>query len=107
MSETFHRIVSLVARKSYLVSQHALQKFANEQLLIGSVLEGVATGRLLEDYPTYHKGPAVLILQSDENGRPLHSVWGIPKGKSEPAVLVTIYRPDPDRWNGEFTQRVL
>lgn len=28
--------------------------------------------------------------------RPNHVVWGIPIGKSSPAVIVTAYRPDPE-----------
>jgi hypothetical protein len=30
---------------------------------------------------------------------------GIPKGSSSPAVLVTAYRPDPERWMDDFRRR--
>ncbi|MBR0555565.1 DUF4258 domain-containing protein [Ciceribacter sp. L1K23] len=106
MSETFHQVVSLVAKSQYLVSLHALSKMLDENILLGSIVEGISLGRLVEDYPEYHKGPAVLVLQPDENGLPIHTVWGLPKGKSEPAVLVTVYRPDPDRWSSDFKRRI-
>jgi hypothetical protein len=60
---------------------------------------------LIEDYPGYPKGASVLVLQIDKDGQPVHVVWGIPEGQERPAVLVTAYRPDPDRWNENFMKR--
>lgn len=60
---------------------------------------------LIEDYPDYPKGASVLVLQHDKDGQAVHAVWGIPKGRDRPAVLVTAYRPDSDRWNEDFTKR--
>lgn len=51
------------------------------------------------------KGASVLLLQQDRNNNPIHTVWGIPKGKSEPAVLITAYIPDVLKWDKTFTKR--
>jgi hypothetical protein len=32
-------------------------------------------------------------------------VWAIPKGHSEPAIVVTAYRPDPKRWSSDYRER--
>jgi len=47
----------------------------------------------------------VLVLEKDRDFRPIHVVWGIPKGKSSPAVVVTAYRPDIKMWTDDFTRR--
>jgi hypothetical protein len=46
-------------------------------------------------------------LQKDHKGKPIHIVWGIPKGFSKPAVVITAYRPDPALWEADFKRRKL
>jgi hypothetical protein len=32
-------------------------------------------------------------------------VWGIPHGRTSPAVVVTAYRPDPAKWDETWQKR--
>ena len=45
------------------------------------------------------------VLQRDGIDKPIHVVWGIPRYATSPAVLVTAYRPDPERWSDDFSRR--
>lgn len=105
MSETLKRIRELVGRREIRVSDHGYDELAADGILAREVVDGVDQAQALEDYPEYPKGPCVLVLQRDAAGSPIHVVWGIPKGKTSPAVLVTAYRPDPERWTEDFQRR--
>ncbi len=105
MSQTFEQIRTLIDRREVRISDHGYDELAADGILVREVLAGVATAQVLEDYPEYPKGPCVLVLQWNEAGTPIHVVWGIPKGKSSPAVLVTAYRPDPKRWTDDYQRR--
>ena len=105
MSEVFHRILDLVARREVLISDHGYDELAADGILIRDVYEGVREGTAVEEYPMYHKGPCVLVLQRDHDGKPLHVLRGIPSGVTSPAVVITAYRPDPERWSDDFLRR--
>jgi hypothetical protein len=78
---------------------------AEDGILAGEAIEGAAAAILVEDYPEYGRRPCTLVLQRGRSGRPIHVVWGIPRGQTAPAVLVTAYRPDPARWSEDFLRR--
>ena len=106
MAQLLDQILSLVKDGQVLISAHGYDELAQDNILVRDVLAGIASAIIVEEYPDYAKGPCVLVLQKDNNASPIHVVWGIPKGKSLPAVLVTAYRPDPTRWSDDFTRRV-
>ena len=105
MSETFEKVCALVEGGEVKVSDHGYDEMSDEDILAREVLAGVSKGIVVEDYPKYAKGPCVLVLQRGQDQRPIHVVWGIPKGLSSPAVVVTAYRPNPDLWSEDFTRR--
>ena len=102
---TFDQIKQLVIDDKIRVSQHAFRRMVSHSIVSDDLVASIASAMVIEDYPTYHIGPAVLVLQSDANGAPLHAVWGLEINTVEPAVLVTTYRPDPARWSDDFRTR--
>ena len=105
MSETLRRIQTLVLGGDYRVSDHGFDELEDDDILASEVIAGTATAVAVEDYPDRLRGPSVLALQRDADGRPVHVVWAIPAGDRRPAVLVTAYRPDPDLWDSDFKIR--
>jgi len=105
MSELLGTIKELAVHGEIKISEHGYDELADDGILVRDIVAGLIEAEVLEDYPEYHKGACILVLEYDTDGHPIHAVWGIPKGKSSPAVLVTAYRPDKNRWSNDFRRR--
>ena len=97
MSSTLEAVQRLVAAGNVRISEHGYDELSDDDIPVRDLLGGIEKATVVEDYPAFPKGPAVLVLQFDGNNRPIHVVWGVPRGFTSPAVLVTAYRPDPAR----------
>jgi hypothetical protein len=106
VSEIFDSIRNLIAQGEVRVSAHGYDELAADDIAIDDILAGVDDAEVLEEYPNFAKGPCVLVLELDSLSRPIHVVWGIPSGHSSPAVLVTAYRPDSEKWSQDFRERL-
>jgi hypothetical protein len=105
LSDTLTQVQALVTGGASRISEHGFEKLEESGILARDVLAGVSSAVVVEDYPSAIRGPTVLVLQTDSAKRPVHVVWAIPKGQSEPAVMVTAYRPDPKRWSSDYMER--
>ncbi len=104
MSDTLERILRLIRQGNLRISEHGYDELADDGIL-REVVSGAQNAVLVEDYPEFSMGPCVLVLQKDRIGKPIHVVWGMIRDADTPAVLVTAYRPDPERWDEGFLRR--
>jgi len=105
MSKTLENVQALIRKLEVRISDHGYDELLSDNLFARDIVEGAIEAMIVEDYPDYPKGPCVLVLQKDKEKRPIHVVWGIPKGHDSPAVLVTAYRPDLELWEDDYLRR--
>lgn len=106
MHNIFAQVVRLIQEGQIRISAHGYDELAKDNILVRDVVQGIHNSTVIEEYPDYHRGPCILVKQMDGQKYPIHIVWGIARGSQGPAVLVTGYRPDPDRWNNDYTKRL-
>lgn len=105
VSQIADSIRQFAAARNVVISQHAASRIRKRGILLAEIIGGAAFGEVIEDYPDFHKGPALLMLQHDGSGAAFHVVWGIEAGTTEPAVVITAYWLDPSQWTDDFRTR--
>jgi hypothetical protein len=105
LSDTLTQIQTLAVRGAIRISDHGYDELAKDDIWVSDILAGVSAAVVVENYPDAIRGPSVLVLQWDALQQPVHVVWAIPMGRSEPGVMVTAYRPDSERWSSDFLRR--
>jgi len=83
-----------------LYSGHARREMQEEafgSIMDQEVYEAICRGEVIETYPDDTPYPSVLILGMTDANRPLHVVCAYDKGDDR-GVVVTVYQPDPERW---------
>jgi len=97
LTYTIQNIRKAIRIKKYEVTIHAYKEAWNDGLKFSEILESVEMGEIIEEYPEDKPFPSCLIFGKNSKGEPIHSVWAFDRN-TERAILITVYRPDPNRW---------
>ncbi len=91
------KIIKAISSQRFRITAHARKEAAEDQLKFKEIYQSVESGMIIEDYPSDKPYPSCLIFGETSSGDAVHSVWAY-NDETEYAVIVTVYRPDPDRW---------
>ena len=91
------------AEEQFEFSKHAVDQSILRQIRVQEVREAITNGQVIEDYPEDKYGPSCLICGSTQAQRPIHVQCSYPSRLL--VKIVTVYEPNPKRWNNDFTQR--
>ena len=92
-----NKIILAIRQNRVRITDHADEEAENDQLTFDEIYFSVLNGEIVEDYPNDKPYPSCLIYGKTFTGDPVHSVWAFNE-QSQWAVLITVYRPDPDQW---------
>lgn len=90
-------IIEAIESNCIRVTDHADEEASADRITLDAILFSVLHGEIIEDYPTDQPYPSCLILGTTPCGVAIHSVWAY-NNNNRWAVLITVYRPDPERW---------
>ncbi|MDP8238026.1 MAG: DUF4258 domain-containing protein [Candidatus Hatepunaea meridiana] len=82
---------------------HAFQRMYERHINKQDIREAVRFGEVIMEYPNDRPFPSCLLLFSIGE-RPLHLVVAIDYS-TKTCYIVTIYEPNPDKWDNDFKQR--
>ena len=82
---------------------HAIQRMFERGISVKKVRQALESGEVFEDYSSEMPDPSRLIL-GFQGKRPFHVVTSENPETNE-TTIITVYVPDPNRWNKDFQSR--
>lgn len=90
-----------VYTSEFMLSAHADEEAADENIGIAEIRAAILTGEILEEYPDTGRGESCLIL-GFVAGRAIHVVCG---WRHAAVLVITVYIPQPPRFNDPRSRR--
>jgi hypothetical protein len=89
------RIAGQIRSSQIRFTIHAHQEMVAENFSLDDVLQSLAGGEFLENYPGHKRGACALFNGVAPDGRPIHIVCttGNPV-----LIVITVYEPKPPKW---------
>ena len=94
-------IKRLCREGAFVLTLHAVDRLLERGISQDEVLEAIASGEVIEDYPNDYPFPSMLLY-----GNGIHVVCALGEYSGKPiAAIVTAYRPSIDRWEPDMRTR--
>lgn len=102
LKATLEQIRAQADIENIRITQHAQQEMAEEDIALDEVLEAIARGQILENYPEHRRGACCLLNGVTEKGRPLHIVCTTARPV---LIIITVYEAKPPKWTTPTQRR--
>lgn len=97
------RLRACVAAEKYEWKRHAAERIVKRGISVEEVLETIARGLCIRNYPEDQPWPSALLFAT-VNGRPLHVVAAL-RDDGEMSAIITAYEPSNDFFELDFKTR--
>ena len=99
---TIEGIVQLCSERTVRWTSHMLERIFQRGISMKDVMDVLANGEIIEQYPNDYPFPSCLVLGHTKAGKTMHIVCG---SNGEELWLITAYNPNPTEWTEDFKQR--
>jgi hypothetical protein len=86
-ADMLNRVIELIQLGQVVISDHGYDELTADGLLVSDIVSTVNDSILIELYSDYIKGPCILVLQKDRNGKPVRMFGAYPKVKHHSQFL--------------------
>ncbi|MDZ7317097.1 MAG: DUF4258 domain-containing protein [candidate division KSB1 bacterium] len=90
-------LIDAIRNHRVRITDHADEEAQADGLSFEEIFISVLRGEIIEHYDNDKPYPSCLVYGMNFSGDAIHSVWAF-NPANQWAVLITVYRPDPDRW---------
>ena len=95
LQAVLRRIRAQAEAENVLITQHAHQEMVDKEITIDELLEAIAVGQIVENYPEHRRGACCLLYGLSRSDRSIHIVCTT----AQPSlIIITAYEPKPPRW---------
>lgn len=101
LQDQMEYIAAAVKAGRYRYTIHGAQQRIERRIRREEIEELVENGKIIEDYPKHHYGPACLILGRTGEGKALHILCSL----QEVVDIITVYEPDLIEWKEDLRTR--
>ncbi len=103
---TIKGIIESLRTDRIRITDHAYEESISDKLDFNGIFYSVFTGEIIEKYMDDKPYPSFLICGKDFSGNVVHSVWAY-DNINKHTVLITVYRPDPEKWSEDCRRRII
>lgn len=86
----------------YFITEHARLRMFERNIKVDDIISVIGNGKIIKQYEDDKPFPSCLISGKDSLGNAVHVVISI---NEENINIITAYRPDPEIWNTDFTEK--
>jgi hypothetical protein len=96
--------IKQASMRRILFLPHAIRQMSRPERMISTedVKRIIAEGEVVEDYPDDIRGHSCLMMEFDEEGRPIHLLCA---PRDDYLAIITAYRPSRLEWDKDFKTR--
>lgn len=104
MPSLLEQVQALVAVGRWIPSGHGNLRRDQRGLDDADLIHNIAEATTVELYDEPGQRSAVLLLQRERSGTPIHVIWGFHSVTGD-ALVITAYYPRLDRWEPDLMTR--
>lgn len=101
LQEKLDHIRKAVAEGKYRYTIHGAKQRITRRIRRKEIEQTIKSGKIIEDYPDHHYGPACLLLGNTAKGKNLHILCSL----QEIVDIITVYEPDLIEWEEDLKTR--